>query len=348
MRKISKIKLKSTATIKQALKIISRGAIQIAIVVDKNNKLVGTITDGDVRRGLLKGYDLNSSIKPIIFRRPTIAKENYSRDKLIKIALSKKIFQIPVIDKNYRPIGIHIFNELIIPKKKSNIAVIMAGGRGKRLKPLTNNIPKPMLKVGNKPILLTIIEKFKDNGYKKIILCVNYKSEIIKNFFGNGNKFGVEIEYVNEKKRMGTAGALSLLKKKLLEPFFVMNGDLLTNLDFEKLLDFHHSHNSKATMCVSEYNIESPYGEVKLDFEKIVSIKEKPTYKFFINAGVYVLDPKCLNLVPKKFYDMTTFFNDIISKNFKTASFPMGEYWLDIGKHNDYKKANIDYNKNLK
>ena len=347
MRKISKIKLKTSASIKQALEIISRGAIQIAIVVDRNNKLVGTITDGDIRRGLLKGYDLNSSIKPIIFKKPIIAKESYNKEKLIKIALSKKIYQIPVVDKNYRPIGIHILNELIIPKKKTNIVVIMAGGRGKRLKPLTNNTPKPMLKVGNKPILLTIIEKFKDNGYKNFILCVNYKSEIIKRFFGNGKKFGVNIEYVKEKKRMGTAGALSFLKKKLLEPFFVMNGDLLTNLDFEKLLDFHHYHNSKATMCVSEYNIDSPYGEVKLDFEKIISIEEKPTHKFFVNAGVYVLDPKCLNLVPKKFYDMTTFFKDIISKNYKTASFPMGEYWLDIGKHNDYKKANIDYYNDL-
>ena len=347
MTNIEKIKLSPNATIKQALKTISKGAIKIAIVVDKKNKLLGTLTDGDIRRGFLKGLDINSSIKSIIFKKPTVVRNNYSKEKLLKIALSKKIYQIPIVEKNGKFKGIHILDELIEPKNKSNKVVIMAGGRGMRLRPLTKNIPKPMLKVGNKPILQIIIEKFKKSGYKNFIICVNYKSKIIKDFFGDGSKFGVKIEYIDEKKRMGTAGALSLFKLKPKKPFFVINGDLLTNLDFEKLIDFHHEHNSKATMCISEYNIKSPYGEVKLDVENIITIAEKPVHKFFVNAGVYVLDPSCIDLVPKKFYDMTSLFKKIIINKNKVVSFPIGEYWLDIGRFNDYKKANLEYNLKL-
>lgn len=347
MTNIEKIKLSPNATIKQALKTISKGAVKIAIVVDKKNKLLGTLTDGDIRRGFLKGLNINSSIKSIIFKKPTVVRNNYTKEKLIKIALSKKIYQIPIVEKNGKLKGIHILDELIEPKNKSNKVVIMAGGRGMRLRPLTKNIPKPMLKVGNKPILQIIIEKFKKSGYKNFVICVNYKSKMIKDFFGEGSKFGVKIEYIDEKKRMGTAGALSLFKLKPKKPFFVINGDLLTNLDFEKLIDFHHDHNSKATMCISEYNIKSPYGEVKLDVENIITIAEKPIHKFFVNAGVYVLDPSCIDLVPKKFYDMTSLFKKIIINKSKVVSFPIGEYWLDIGRFNDYKKANLEYNLKL-
>jgi dTDP-glucose pyrophosphorylase len=347
MKNIDKIKISPNATIKQALKTLTIGAIKIAIVVDKNNKLIGTLTDGDIRRGFLRGLNINSSVKSIIFKKPIVVKDTYSREKLIKIALLKKIYQIPIVDKNGKVKGIHIISELIESKNKSNKVVIMAGGMGTRLRPLTNNIPKPMLKVGNKPILQTIVEKFKKDGYKNFIICVNYKSNIIKNFFSDGKKFGVKIEYIEENKRMGTAGALSLIKVKPKKPFFVINGDLLTNLDFNKLIDFHYDQNSKATMCISEYNIESPYGEVKLNNENIVSIEEKPTHKFFVNAGVYVLDPSCIDLVPKKFFDMTSLFQKIIINKDKAISFPIGEYWLDIGRLNDYKKANLEYNLNL-
>ncbi len=343
MKNIEKIKINNNATIKQALKIISDGAIQIAIVVDKKGKLLGTLTDGDIRRGFLKGLNINSSIKSIIFKKPVIAKKNDTKEKLLKIALSKKIYQIPVVDNNLKVIGIRVLNELIKAKNKLNKVVIMAGGRGVRLRPLTKNTPKPMLKVGKKPILQIILEKFKESGYKNFVICVNYKSKIIIDYFGDGSKFGVKIEYIQEKKRMGTAGALSLLKKKPKEPFFVVNGDLLTNLDFEKMLNFHYEHKSKATMCISEYNIESPYGEVKLDKENITLIDEKPIHKFFVNAGIYILDPKSLKLIPKKFYDMPSLFKKIIENKFKTISFPLGEYWIDIGSFSDYKKAKLEY-----
>lgn len=344
MNNINKIKISKNASIKKALKIISDGSLGIAIVVDKKGKLIGTLTDGDIRRGFLKGLTINSTINSLIFKKPIVAKKNDEKEKILKIALSKKIYQIPVVDDIGRVISIHVLDELVKFKNKSNLVVIMAGGMGMRLRPLTKNIPKPMLKVGNKPILQTILEKFKESGYHNFLFCVNYKSKIIQDYFGDGSKFGVKIEYIREKTRMGTAGALSLFKKKIKEPFFVINGDLLTNLDFEKMLDFHYEHNSKATMCVKEYNIDLPYGEVKLNKENIISIDEKPKLKFFVNAGVYILDPECIKLVPKKFYDMTSLFKKILSNKKKTISFPLGEYWLDIGRHNDYNKANLEYN----
>lgn len=347
MKSIEKIKIYKNDKIKRALEVISAGAFRIAIVVDQNNKLLGILTDGHIRRGLLKGLTIDSSVNSLIFTKPFTAKINDTRDKLLKIALSKKIYQIPVVDRQGKAIGIHILDELIKDKIKSNKVVIMAGGKGKRLRPLTKNIPKPMLKIGNKPILQRIIDRFKESGYENFIICVNHKSNIIKKYFGNGLKFGVKIEYIQEKKRMGTAGALSLIKYKLQEPFFVINGDLMINLDFEKMLDFHNENNSKATMCITEYNLELPYGEVKLKNENIISIEEKPLHKIFVNAGVYILDPKCIKLVPKKFYDMPSLFKKIISKKNKTILFPIHEYWLDVGRIDDYKKAKVEYSENF-
>jgi len=343
MKNIEKIKLVIGSTIKDALKTISKGGLKIALVVDSKDKLLGTLTDGDIRRGLLKGMDLNSHIKSLISKKPTVAKINDSKEYILKLALSKNLQQIPIINKNGQVVGINEIEELIKIKEKTNKVVLMVGGDGMRLRPLTKNIPKPMLKVGNKPILHTIVEKFADSGYVNIVMCVNYKSKVIQDYFGDGSKFGVTIEYILEKNKMGTAGALSLLKKKLTKPFFVMNGDLLTNLDFEKMLDFHLENDSKATMCVREYNAEVPYGVVNLIDENIVSIEEKPKHTFFVNAGIYILDPECIKLIPKKFYDMPTLFKKIILNNKKAISFPLQEYWLDIGRLADYNKANTEY-----
>lgn len=345
MKDIKRIIIKTNASIKEALKVISDGEAQIALVVDENKKLIGTLTDGDIRTGLLKGLSLNSTIQTIYFKKPIVVKKDYSKKELFKIAIANKIHQIPVINKFGKVIDIHILDDLIRPKLKTNKVVIMAGGRGTRLRPLTKDIPKPMLKVGDKPILQTIIEKFKESGYENFIICVNYKSKIIMQYFKDGARFGVNIEYIKEKTKMGTVGALSLLKKKPKEPFFVMNGDLLTNLNFDKMLDFHNYYGSKATMCITECNINSPYGEVRLENENIKSIEEKPIRKVFVNAGVYVLDPNCKSLIPKKkYYDMPVLFKKMINKNLKVISFPLGEYWLDIGKLNDFKKANEEYN----
>ena len=345
MKDIQNIKLSKNASIEEALKVIGDGAMQIALVVDKSDKLIGTLTDGDIRRGLLKGLDLKSSIESITFKTPTIAKESDTKEMILKLAISKKLNHIPIIDESEKVIGIQEISQLVMPNEKKNKVILMVGGLGERLGSLTKDTPKPMLKVGNKSILETIVENFKGYGYTNIVMCLNYKSEIIKDYFGDGSEFGVNIEYIVEEKRMGTAGALSLLKDNSKEPFFVMNGDLLTNVNFEKIHECYLLNNAQALMCVREYESQVPYGVINIENTKIVSVEEKPTQKFFVNAGIYMLNPEVLKYIPKnEFYNMTTLFEKLIDKDENTISFPLDGYWLDIGRFEEYKKANEEYN----
>ncbi len=346
MKNYKNILLQPNSTIKEALYIIDTGAKQIALVVDKDEKLIGTLTDGDIRRGLLNNLSLDDSIETIISKNPTVCTMKDTKEDILEIAISKKLYQIPLVDNNGKLIDIKVIDDLLKPKNKPNKVILMVGGLGTRLRPLTDDIPKPMLKVGNKPILETIILNFKKYGFINIILCVNYKSDIIKKYFKNGKDLGVNIEYIYEDKRMGTAGALSLLtdEQRPIEPFFVMNGDLLTNINFEHFLSFHQEQKAKATMAVREYDFQIPYGVVNIKDGKIKALQEKPIQKFFVNAGIYMLDSSTVQLIPKdKFYDMPTLFEKLISIDETTISFPLREYWLDIGQIEDYKKANYEY-----
>jgi len=344
MKSIDNIKLHAFSTIRKALAIIDAGAMQIAIVVDENDRLIGTLTDGDIRRGLLNNLSLDDYIESIIFRTPSIAFLSDTKEAILQKALGRKLHQIPIVDDEQRVIGIQVIEELVKPHVKPNIVVLMVGGLGSRLRPLTEDTPKPMLKVGNNPILQTIVEKFAEYGLVNIVMCVNYKSHIIQNYFGDGSTFGVKITYVLEGQRMGTAGALSLLTPIPCEPFFVMNGDLLTNINFEHLLDYHTSQNAMATMCIREYDFEVPYGVVNIKEGRILSIQEKPVQKFFVSAGIYMLSPEVLTMIPKnEFYDMPTLFEALIKEDKKALSFPIREYWLDIGRIEEYERANSDY-----
>lgn len=344
MKNYKNIILNPTSTIREALKIIDSGAMKIALVVDENEKLLGTLTDGDIRRALLKNLSLDNIIESIIFRTPTVCKIDDTKEKILEIAVEKKLYQIPVVDNNGKLIGIEEVDELLKPKHKKNKVVLMVGGLGTRLRPLTEKTPKPMLKVGDKPILETIILNFKKYGFTDIILSVSYKSEMIENYFGNGSKFGVNIKYVHEEKRMGTAGALSLIREKLDEPFFVMNGDLLTNINFEHMMDYHIQNSSMATMGVREYDFQVPYGVVSIDGVNIKSIEEKPIHNFYVSGGVYVLDSKVLSFIPEnEFFDMPTLFEKVIANGMKSISFPIREYWLDIGRMEEFEKANNEY-----
>ena len=344
MKKIENIKLKQNATIKEALGIIDSGAMQIALVVDDNDKLLGTLTDGDIRRGILRGLDLDSSIETIVFKEPAIAKISSTKEEILKIALSKKLHQIPIVDDNGIVLDLKEIEELVEPKIKTNRVILMVGGLGTRLRPLTQDTPKPMLKVGNKPILQTIVEKFAEYGFVSITMCVNFNASIIRDYFSDGREFGVNIDYVLEQKRMGTAGALSLLKEHPSEPFFVMNGDLLTNVNFEHIFNYHVLNKATATMCVREYDYEVPYGVVKMNDNKIIEIAEKPVQKFFVSAGIYMLSPEILDLIPKnEFYDMPALFEKLIKLSKNVISFPIREYWLDIGRMEEYQRANEEY-----
>lgn len=344
MKSYKDILLKPSSTIREALLTIDSGAKRIALIVDEKEKLIGTLTDGDIRRGLLNNLSLSDSIESVIFRTPTMCKITDSKEKILEIALAKKIYQIPIVDDEGVLIGIEEVDTLLKSESKTNKVVLMVGGLGTRLRPLTDHTPKPMLKVGDKPILETIILNFKKHGFTNIILSVSYKAEVIESYFGNGSSFGVNIEYIHEEKRMGTAGALSLMRKKLNEAFFVMNGDLLTNLNFETMMEYHLNNNSLATMGVRAYDFQVPYGVVNVEGKDILSIEEKPTHHFFVSGGVYILDNQVLNLIPNnEYYDMPTLFENVIAEKMRSISFPIREYWMDIGRLEEFKKANDEY-----
>ncbi|MDY2763062.1 nucleotidyltransferase family protein [Campylobacter sp.] len=343
MYKIDEIKINQNASIKEALEVIDKGAIKVAVVLSDDGLLLGMLSDGDIRRALLKGMSLDDSIAGIINKHPVVANINDTKERILELANEKKLHQIPIIS-NGKLIGIQDIREFLAPKNKPNKVILMVGGLGTRLRPLTNDVPKPMLDVGNKPILHTIVENFAKYGYTDIIMCVNYKSEIIKEYFGNGDKFGVKIEYVLESKRMGTAGALSLLQKRPKDDFFVMNGDLLTNVNFEYLHEYHKDSNALASICIRKYEMQVPYGVVNVRANKVTSIEEKPTQSFFVSAGIYMFSPIVLDFIPKGvFYDMPTLFSELLKHDFPIHPFPIREYWLDIGRMDEYRRANDEY-----
>ena len=343
MGSIQDIIVNQDISIRDALKIIDNSSKQICLVVE-NEKLIGTLTDGDIRRGFLNGLGLDSSIKSIVFRTPTTCGAEDSKEKILKIAITNKLHQIPIVDNKGGLVGLEEVDELLKLKSRTNPVVLMVGGLGTRLMPLTKDKPKPMLKVGGKPILQTIVEGFARYGFTNITMCLGYKSNLIQNFFKDGKEFGINIDYIVEEEKMGTAGALTLIKKEFNEPLFVMNGDLLTNIDYGKVIDFHKNNNSKATMCVSKYDIKVPYGVINISNEEITSIQEKPIHSFFVNAGIYLIEPECIDIIPKgEFYDMPTLFERLIENNEKIISFPLNEYWIDVGRLEDFKKANNEY-----
>ena len=349
MQDLEKFFLYENNSIRDALEIIDKAAMRIAIVVDKNKKFLGTLSDGDIRRALLSSSSLEDNIKQIYYKNSTTALKTDSKDSIIKKAIKNKVYQIPILDNNGLVVDVLDLATLLTITKRKNKVILMAGGLGTRLRPLTKHTPKPLLKVGDKPILQTIIENFAAHGFENIVISLNYKSEMIRDFFKDGSDFGVNIEYIEENKRLGTAGALSLLKESPNEPFFVMNGDLLTNVNFTELLDYHTFANNTATMCVREYQYQIPYGVIETNNEQITSIVEKPIQKFFVNAGIYLLNSEVLETIPKdEFYDMPTLFEHLLEQQKKVSSFPIHEYWLDIGQHHDFTKANEEYFDNFK
>lgn len=344
MKNIDNITLNENSKISDALRIIDSGAMKIALVVDNTGKLLGTLTDGDIRRGLLQGLTLDDGIKPVIFKTPTTAHINETRENILQKALDKKLLQIPIVDDHQLLVGLEVLDDLIRVEGYENKVVLMVGGLGTRLSPLTDTIPKPLLRVGDKPILETIIKNFVTHGFKNIILSVNYKANMIEEYFGDGSELGASIEYIHEENQMGTAGALSLMREKLTEPFFVMNGDLLTNINFDHMYDYHRLHNADATMAVRKYDFQVPYGVVNVSGHSVTSIEEKPIHEFFVSGGIYILDHSVLKYIPDGvFFDMPTLFEKMIDNDNEVVSFPIREYWLDIGRIEEYDKANKEY-----
>lgn len=328
----------------ETLRVIDKTALQFALIVTKDNNLLGVVTDGDIRRGILKGLGLYVPVAEVMNTKPVVANVNQEKKYVANIMRKFGLHHIPVVDENNVLVNLYTLEDLLYKKTRDNVVILMAGGLGTRLRPLTDKIPKPLLKVGNKPILETIIENFIDSGFHRFYLCVNYKSEMIEKHFGDGSRFGVEINYIHEKKRMGTAGALYLLPEKLLEPAIVMNGDLLTKVDFGEFIDFHKEKQAAATMGVREYSYQVPYGVIDYNGTEIVQIREKPSQQYLVNAGMYVLSPETLAYVrEEKYLDMPDLFNRLIEGKEKTTVYPIREYWMDIGRIDDFEQAQKDY-----
>jgi len=344
MRNWRNIVVDPDTSIIEALKIIDHGALQIAIIADRQNKLLGTLTDGDIRRAILKGISLESSVALIMNRNPITASIHESKQNILARMKMKGLHHIPIVDDQGHLMNIELINDLILIEKKENWVILMAGGLGTRLSPLTDDCPKPLLKVGTRPILETIIEGFMEHGFHKFYLSINYRGDMIRDYFGDGSRWGIEIRYLEENKRLGTAGALTLLPPTIRNTLFVMNGDLLTKVNYHQLLEFHLHNGSRATMCVREYEFQIPYGVVDIRNQRLVGIAEKPMQKYFVSAGIYVLEPEVLKLLPKdQYYDMPSLFQDVINLGLETTAFPVREYWVDIGKMDDYERANKDY-----
>lgn len=337
---INKFILKKDSNLDDALRLLDSNGNGFLPVIDELGKLVGIITDGDIRRGILnKTLELDA----VINRNPTTAKIGTSHVDIKKQLRTIHRRHMPVVDETGKLIEVVVLDEFEFISK-DNLVVIMAGGLGSRLGELTKETPKPMLNVGGKSILQGIIEHFKSQGFCKFLLCLNYKAEVIEDYFKNGDWLGVDIKYTKEKKRLGTAGALSLIDFEINEPFFVVNGDVLTTINFEDFLNFHQVNKASATMCIKKISFDIPYACIEFnDKMDLKGVKEKPSLDYFINTGMYVLEPKLLKKIPKDdFFDMPQLFQQCIDEDLTTKVFTIEDYWLDLGKLEDLNKGNKD------
>lgn len=333
------------ASIRQALQVINSSDKLIALVVDDNERLLGTVTDGDIRRGIISGLNLDDKVHLVCKQNPVTASTAETRQDILRKMRTYSVNQMLITDETGRVIRIDFADDQFLHSStRNNIVVLMAGGLGMRLRPLTEDCPKPMLPLGGKPILRHIIDNFLNIGYHRFVIAVNYRREVIKEYFGNGAWLGCDIQYLEENQPLGTAGALSLLQTRPDKPFFVMNTDLLTTLNFVHLMDFHNEHSGAGTICVKEYCYEVPFGVIQTESQRVTTLIEKPTHRFQINAGIYVLNPIALDFVPQnKLFHMTSLIQQLLDKDNPVFSFPVVEEWLDVGRPSDLEKAQCDY-----
>jgi len=341
------ILLKPTDSLEDAIQVIHYGGARIALVVDGNTKLLGTVTDGDVRRALIKHMDMDCVVDKVMNSEPITAPISEPSHIVMSKMKREGLLHVPLIDNKSTLVGLETLEHLLKDKKYDNPVFLMAGGFGTRLHPLTEKKPKPLLNVGDRPILETIISQFIDSGFHNFYISTHYKAGMIRDYFGDGSNWNIRIEYLHEEIPLGTAGSLGLLPDSLPNvPIIMMNGDLLTKVNFEHLLEFHNGHIGSATMCIREYDFEVPFGVVDIEEQYVTNIIEKPVQKFFVNAGIYVLNKKLIDCVDGRSYlDMPNLLKEQIKRGEKISVFPIHEYWLDIGRIEEYKLADKYYDK---
>ena len=333
--------VKINTPIKIAIERLNTVGIKIALVLDENFRLLGTISDGDFRRGMLSGLTLEDTVEKIMNKNPRTVNEGTSRLEILKLMNDTKILQIPIVDRNNFVIGLHLWDDISVQAKYSNIMVIMAGGKGSRLHPQTENRPKPMLLVAGIPILEHIIKRARSQGFNHFIIAINYLGQIIEDYFKDGHKFGVKIEYLHEDIPLGTAGALSLLSHKPERAFIVTNGDVITDINYSDFLEYHTVQNAAATVAVHTHEFQIPYGVVQINGLEVESYEEKPIVSSLINAGVYALDPDILDFITEpRFRDMPELLDISRDLKKKVIVYPLHESWIDIGRPIDLEIAN--------
>ncbi len=349
MSKIEDVLASPESSIREVIECIDRNGKGIALIVDNNRNLIGTIADGDVRRGVLAGISLEAPASELLkikcnspYEKPITAKVGIKKSDQLELMQERAIRQLPLLDDEGHVVDLATLDDLMPEKVMPLQAVIMAGGYGTRLRPLTENTPKPMLPVGNRPLMEHIVTQLSKAGIKRLNITTHYKPEKITEYFGDGHAFGVDISYVPEDKPLGTAGALGLMTAPS-ETMLVMNGDILTNVDFKSMLNYHRELGADMTVGVRHYGLQVPYGVVECDGPRIRRLQEKPLINFFVNAGIYLLEPVVHKYIKSgQRTDMTDVVKQLIEEGHNVVSFPIVEYWLDIGQPSDYEQAQKD------
>lgn len=348
-KNIADISVRPNQTLREIIYVIDKNAKGIALVVDDRGHLLGTISDGDVRRAILAELDLNTTANTLLIRKvdslypkPITAHIGSGREEVLALIRQHALLQIPILDDDGCVVELMALKDLVSFDELPLRAVIMAGGLGARLRPLTDDLPKPMLPLGGKPIMERIIGQLQQVGIRHINVATHYMSEKIIEYFGNGDAFGVELSYVNEEYPLGTGGALGLMPIPQ-EPVLVINGDILTHVNFRAMHLFHQEHKADLTIAVRRYEVSVPYGVIECEGEHVKSLQEKPQVGFLVNAGIYLLEPSVYQYIPRKTkFNMTDLIQLLLDDKRTVVSFPVHEYWLDIGQHADYTQAQND------
>ncbi len=334
------IALYKSASLKDAMKALDDSGLRVIFVIDQSEHLLATVTDGDIRRGLLAGLNLDAPVSLVMKSNPICISSDATKESIQDILRNANVLALPVVDGVNKVIGLETIDTVEDKFCTDTTVVLMAGGFGKRLLPLTDHVPKPMLPLGNRPIIERIVEDFKLQGFKNFCITTHYKAEIIQKHFEK-NPLNVNIEFFNEDEPLGTAGSLFLLKDRIHSDFFVMNADLLVKTNFKNLLAFHKKNNQVATMCVKQHSYQVPFGVVQIEDMGVLNIIEKPLYSHFINSGIYCFNESIFKFCnEKKYMDMPTLLQNLITENKKICAFPIHEHWVDIGCMDDYQKVN--------
>ena len=335
--------LRESASIHACMEVIDKNKQGIALVVNAQRRLIGTITDGDIRRFILSGGSVEQTVSRVMWSNPLTAHLGTSREEIRELMNRHLVRNIPILDEDGCPCNVVSLRDIVSEEDDGQCAVIIAGGEGKRLRPMTGDIPKPMVRLNDKPILENIMKALTKGGIGNIYISINYKADVIEDYFKDGSAYGAKIDYLREKRKLGTVGPLTLLPEVPTEPLLVINGDVITKTNFSRLIEFHKQHRCIMTVAAIQYMLKIPYGVLDLSGHYLLGVEEKPRKIFLCNAGIYMINPEVIPIIPKnRKFDVTDLIKELVRKGLPVTAFPIHEYWIDIGRPEDLKKAQID------